>query len=700
MTKSGKSNFGKYFRYKLNKTKPIIFFFALINLFTAVILHVILYKNNNYVTVTDRAGNSEVFLYQTLSGGAFYFFVLMTIISTIMITVTTIKSMKSCYDRAAMDTLGCLPLSYGERFWGDLLSSMFANYISLIPSLGISLIIENNINAKIVRNFAAYDHNSIGIVMTHTVTVFLLAMMISYIGAYAVTSFICSCCGKFGAAVVFSLLTTVAVPGIFTVYTNHFFSYSIGFNPFWEVCSKIGMLLPFGTVFSILMRQMDMMITLEERNNFDYLVNRPACFIIPILLAAAFFIGAYYIGKRRKAEKTGESFVFKNAFYVLLITLLVMVVGVLSSYFSGERKAVGLIIITLLTFLLYFALEYTQNRSFKGSWKTVLRFAATYGVCAAFLTLVRTTNAFGIYKNLPGESSINEIRVSGEYFFSDYGEPNNTEHIYKSGDSVSAILSEHKKLLESDDLITGNKLSITYVTKSGKEIQRKYTVKGEDSPIKSFSSAVNDLQEFDPSILGVVGGSDLSGMTADFNPFTINGVNLYNLPEGTVRSDRLEELAEILRNDINQYYFDDNRTGQRTVGMVMFYDLNKKDRVLNRYRILDVYVNTLEFLNDRANFVDLLDDTPAVSYHIIYTAGDSGFEGLLGDLGLTVYKDDESEYAKELLSYIEVIDGIYIDSPCFTIYDNKRKSCYGIRQENEKAAVKAMLGLFREKYAQ
>lgn len=686
MTKSN-SYFGKYFCYKLSRNIPFIIIFAVLNFFLAVVPNIIMYfRISNMIKfgiTPDNPSFIEIFPDDIL----ILIMMITAVISVLMITVVTVRSMRVYHDRASIDTLGCLPLSYGERFSGDLLNSVCTNFISLVPLSGVSLILENVIKDLISKNAAVGNTDITSEIIPHTVTVLLPVIMISYLSIYAVTAFISSCCGRFGNAIVFSIVAMAVIPGIYTIYANYFFSNSVGVDNFREISSNIGLLPPSGAVFSIIMRQQDPYIPLSERNNFDYLINSPICFIVPALVIAAFIAGAYFIGKRRKAEKTGEGFVFKSVFYVLALTLLVMVIGLSTSYFYAEKGASGLLMILPISFLFYCALELSQNKSFKGFWKTALRFAAVFGACAAFLMVLGTTDFFEYSKKLPSKNSIKEIRVSGKYFYSEINSSEYKEHIYKNPDSLSVILNAHEILLDSDELFTGDQLNITYVTNSGRKIFRGYNVRNGDSSIEGFSTAVKALDEFDPSVLGILGRTDLGGLKAVYNA------------TGIIREDKLDELAELLRNDIRYNYFEDDISEKNTLGILEFKDTTDRfERGLGDYAILNVYKDTADFLNDPANYVDSFGESSVRYYHISLNQTDDP-EALISSLNLTVSEDDESPLAKELLSYIEVRNPT-AEYSRILINDNDGVYGYGIRLENEQAARKAMIGLFREKYAQ
>lgn len=695
MTKA--SNFGKYFRYKLAKHKPHIIIFTVINFFSTIMPMIIL--KNYYQQMIDQINNSPDFIiYGDYASIVFLIMGISTFINVIMITITTVSSLKLYHDRADMDTLGCLPLSYGERFWGDLLSGICANYVSLVPLSIISLIMVNFIKPVVQTILDSPFSYLADVDLLHIISVFVIEIMISYIGVYAVTTFVSSCCGKSGTSVIYSLIVMTVLPGIYTVYSDPLFTSNTGIDVYKEISANVGALQPFGAMFSIVMRLFDPFISVDAKFNFDYLISL-STLIVSALVIAAFIAGAYIIGKNRKAEKTGEGFVFNAAFYTLSLTFLVMVFGALYRLFSSMDRTGNIFIVLPIMFVFYSALEFSQKKSFKGAWKTVARFALVMGACFLFITLVNTTNIFDYHKKLPRENSIKEIRVSGNYFFTGVLAEDYEEQVYRSANSISIILSEHEKLLEADGLETGYKVNITYVTKTGREINRGYTIEDEEKedPLKEFSSVVYMLEEFDPSVLGIIGGSDFSGITAVYDDLEDK-----DKPNITIRSDKMDELAEILRSDIEKYYYN-NSTGSNVVGYLELKDNN--GRTVDFYRLQYNFEATLEFLNDPENCVQTDDEDQSSGNEDTERRFDIGFytngkEGMLGEVSITVSENDASEYAKELLSYIEQ-EQPDIEYSGIRVHEmNSNNWDYRIREENKTAAVKAILNLFRERYSQ
>lgn len=701
-----KSNFGKYFRYKLSKGKPFVIIFAVLNFLSITLPCIRLYNLFNYLKTVNEDYDFG-YIDNTLDS-IYTLIKAMIIICIIVITVTTAKSMKFYHNRAAVDMLGSLPLSYGERFWGDLLSSICVNFISFVPFSIISLILTKDLilindTESLYRIIPTSDYYLLETIeKSKMIFYYVFILIFVYIGIYAVTTFISSCCGKFGSSVFFSIIAMSVIPGIYTIYANWFFSNVIGVDASKGIISNIFMLPPLGPIFSVIMRLENPNVLYTQKYDLSYL-KQPICIMASVVIIAAFIAGAFFIGKKRKAEKTGQEFVFKTVFHILSLTLLVMIIGVIYFNFFEKKGLTGILMVLLISFLFYIILELSQNKSFKGFWKAVIRFAAGFGACIAFLMIAKTTNFFNYYKKLPSENNIKEVKISGAYFYSIINSADETKHIYKEKESVSVILSEHKKLLMSDGLKTGNELSITYVTKNGSEFTRGYSIKNDSEPIKSFSGVINDLEEFDPSILGVLNNSDFSGIKAVFSRRNSED----NMPYGIIRNDKINELAELLRFDIKNNYFYNSVTGNGSIGILEFIDENGYYSTLGYYGIFTEYKDTLEFLNNPDNYVKQGDNSSASNnpgddnsaiYDIDYMT--NGDEGLLTDISISISEDDTSEYAKELMSYIEVKNSPDEYSPKIWVSGKNSSIVYGVRLENEKAAIKAMLKLFREKYVQ
>lgn len=605
--------------------------------------------------------------------------------SIIMITITTAKSLKLYHSRAAMDTLGCLPLSYGERFWGDFLSGLSANLISAVPMAVIGLCI-NNAMRSIMDSVASLDKYSLLEEfqnLPHFLNMLIITYLITYIGVYAVTTLVSSCTGKLGSAVIFSLMTMIVIPGLYMSFGAFFFSRILGAEPAVETSQHIGAIPPFGSIFALLI----VMFT-DGANLLDMKlgVELTDCLIIMLLITAAYIVGAYLLGKYRKAEKTGKSFAYNSAFTVVTLMLCAMIFMMFAeNLISGNILAK--LFVAAVTFLAFFALNYSQYKRLKGFWKQALKFAGTFAVCFAFIIVVDNTKAFGLSKKLPDRSKIDEVHISAITSFRD-------EYTFRSDEAIDTILKEHKKLLEYD-LEAGNNVTITYIT-GGRKFQRSYGYYSEDkgsvNPIEAFGNEISKLTPYIKPDLGLLESADFSDIDAMFEYFGDNRRDdaFDGKPEGRLKTEKLPELAELLKYDI-----ENNSKAQNGIA---YLRLQSRTSWQNGYfEIQKSYEKTLEFLMNPDIYQNSDDDNDTEKCYFFSYYPDDGET----QINLEVSTSSGSEALEELLKYVEIQkENSDVYSEDFLVFDTNGGTIkYGVLRENEQAAVKALARLFREMYA-
>ncbi|MDE6731337.1 MAG: hypothetical protein K2J77_00480, partial [Oscillospiraceae bacterium] len=339
--------------------------------------------------------------------------------------------------------------------------------------------------------------------------------------------------------------------------------------------------------------------------------------------------------------------------------------------------------VLLFTFIVYAALEISQNKGFKGFWKTAVRFAAVFGACMGFFAIVKSTNAFNMYKSLPSASSVKEVRLSGEYFYNANKFTGN-QYVLDTNAAVSDILNEHKTLLNSYNIHTGKELKIVYVMKNGQEVIRNYSVNDkEDDVIKSFSNTAKNLPDFDFGDLGIIDEPDLTNYTFEL----INN----GKPRKFIREEKLPELAELLRNDIKNNY---SLSGyDNYYGRLMITEKNQKHDFDNDYYVCPSYTATIKFLENPENYTieEIRNDVD--KYIISY-----GSENV--SVRVYVSTEDTNPAAKELLSYIKPKEEVEDYDPSrdvrFTsIYTH---ISYTVAPEHRERAKELLLEIFLDKH--
>ena len=678
---------GKYLRYRLSKNRVLIVFYAVIN-FLSVLLPSMMFNRDMKELAAQISVAGNGLAYGTLWDFIIQLLVVMIPLNIIIITVSTVRSLRFYHKRSEMDTLGCLPISYRDRFWGDFLGGIIPNFISYIPFAVAALFFIEDMKEPIKYIAESKFKITYYLRSPAMLTWLLIMMFIVYIGVYAVTTFVSSCCGKLGNAVLFSLIAMIVLPGIFCIYGDHYFSQILGVDSVSEVSRIICILPPLGPLVSEVI-YVSSKGRYSESSNIVVMDN-PLYYAVYALFIAAFIVGAFYIGKRRRAENVGEGFVFGGAYHALIITFLIALIGFSMLKFDEFLGGVGILFTLLLTFIVYAALEFAQHKNVRMLWKTAVRFAVVFGVCFGFYTVIKSTDSFNAYKILPSKNSVKSVELSGQYFFTMEWDQTYT---MTSDEFISGILSEHKALIKSKELITGDDLKITYVMNNGHRMTRSYAVsKGSDEdPIKDFSDAAKALPDFEWIDFGIP--DDLSNYVVTYNVSHVSGDT--SIVDGIIKRDKLPELIELLENDIKVNY-NKNYPYEKTNGHLTFSNKDNDDFWLRKlFEVNRSYTETYKFLSDRENYTDDLEEDEEMTYRFLYTDGNV-------NATVVVSSKDTSEAAQLLLFYLDnyaLKSSNGSNSGTSTkirIVEQNYNINYRIELSVEEDVIKAILELFRE----
>lgn len=620
----------------------------------------------------------------------------------VLAIITPIISFKFYRQRNTMDTLGSLPLTYGQRFWGDFLSGFAAISAPFCVMSGIGGIL-----FAVMQRYISKDDNLLdlfsniigkdGSLVTFGMQVFVI-MLIVIVSMYAVSALVTSCCGKAGSSALYTVIAAVVIPVIIAMYGTFALNCSIGILPEKNIDKILACIPPVGTIASVI---------LDIRRVFFQgfsMMENPLYPIISLIFIAAIIAAAYFIGKRRKAERVGESFVVDTMYHVLTLSLVLAVIGI---YISANR-VLGLDFSkiptgALIALIFYLILELVQSRSFKKIWKSLIRYVCVAVVGFGFFAAVGGTWCFGIWKNLPKQSDILEVGVSGSYFFGA------DEYVYRADDAVSAILSEHNKLLEDPERIyTGgkygyysNSLNIEYRLKDGKTVSRYYW--GDEGIIRAASEKIGKQKPFSIPALRFLNEPFYEGVTVTY---------YVDNQKTEIKSSVYEELFAAMKDDIINHYSPNNYSDTYSMQVDITYTNEYGRFVWDRYHVYETYTKTLAILNNPDNYTADTDNTDSKFEEYTLSVWSLGAEEgnlnsvseMVPDMCVKFNSNSDSEYVKELMSYFMEYgvndDTDYVSGYRFIAYvkdENGNHTGYkGISNDKREAAIKAILNLIAE----
>lgn len=690
-----RSFFGKYCLYKLKSFRGLAIAAAVLNLIALVLP----------VAFTCAALSDEQISFADIP--LFVLFCVVAVTAVILV-ITPAISFKYYNSRAAMDTLGCLPLNYSERFGGDFLSGLAANLISFIPFSALGTVIVAVMQNTVVKKAQAhqwevfgyeweYIFDSIKDDFLKVYAGYILLLLLGYIATYVISTFVTSCCGRVGSSIFYSVIALIVPAGMVSTFGTCVLNGAVGVIVEEEIENALMTIAPAGLWLGTGMRFSfgygDYLSPLA------YIVDNPVYIAIALLVTAAFLVGAYFLGKHRKSERVDRDFVYNGAYHVIALALSATIIGFYfivspknaEAFISGNVQQ----IIASIAFglIIYVVMELVHMRSVKKLPASLLRYTALYAVCFGFLFIAHKTDGFGIAQRLPDKNGISSVEVKGDLFYSPDGLP----FIYRSESAVDSILSEHEKLIRNrDSLKTGSMVTVSYTMKNGSELRRQYSPQGDTGRalIKTFSDEVkkNAVSEGGLGFIDDPRYDEVVNIRCDMNGnHNDDGrESFYIDPEAS------EELFEALKYDLlnNFEQFQYSIIGNITVS----YKLNGMMREA-RYMLNDEFEGTLSVIGkNRIDDASVAEDEN-FNYFIHYTPDLSAETQVISSLSLDLKNTDESEATKAVMKYLAEKKEVPAEERSerwFISADNSDYREFCVRKTDESAMLKAVLNMTAE----
>lgn len=512
-----KSFFGDYFRYKLRTGRGSIILFAILNFLTTAGYSAAAYffekywflPRTKYSDVFGDLGADILFLLLT------YAVVFAVIVELVTLCVLPAVNFRFFNKRSHMDTLGGLPLTTAQRFFGDMLSGAAMFGISFVPCAVTAAFFAAITDAGPAREMLQLNDYYTGFPWRDESTlkifaVIILTELLCYIAAYAISCFVASCCGKISSSILFSLVTNAALALTVVSTAMYIYENAVGYDRVYSYQTPFSAIAPVGTLIQTL--------TAINDHTGGYVVLTPLVMII-LLTTALFTYGAYIAAMKRKAERVDREFVFDALYYVFpaVITIAAGMVGVsthtmdistssltvpmtlialvstivlsviLIRYFrkKGKNYAIIGVLPTIITALLTeftvkvyrieiwgilvplilialaacLVLSYLRKRSAKEIWKGAALFISSLFACFLTGVIIQGTNGFGISYYLPSAAEIESVELSGGMVTNKIRPAQGERTLtVKTESGIETVISEHKKLIDDlDNYVSGSR---------------------------------------------------------------------------------------------------------------------------------------------------------------------------------------------------------------------------------------------------
>ena len=707
-SETGKSFFGSYFRYKLRTLRGMTITFAVMNFlsttcFSAVVLAIV---NTLILPTIDGTFDMENMKLVSLYLMIMYLMAVIMIVEMIMLVILPALNFKYFNRRSHMDTLGGLPLTAKQRFFGDMLSGAASFGLSFVPCSVIAAVIavitefgpmqqlynsagsEQNYY-RYVSSFPWGDENILKVVL-----IVLLTLLVCYAATYAISCFVTSCCGKLGTSILFSFIMILAFTLITYLFCNYTVSSAVGYDAEAANLTMLSAIPPAGTFITT--------IAALTTSDMAFAVLTPLMPVI-LLFIAAFTAGAYFAAIHRKTERVDREISFDAGYYVIS-ALITLIAGGFTVYMLDNGPAPYTFPTIIIAFVTCIVMAFLRRRSVKDIWKGAVVFAAAGAACIGIGFVIRSTHGLGISYSIPSKRSIESIEISGQTIHMKFQGSQDFEGsvTVKSENGIDLVLSEHQKIIDdldnyTSEIINGGcyPLTIKYHLKSGLTQTRLYVYTGktesiDDDPAVKFADTISGLPELNfMTTLGILGNPDMPCVNITYFE---NGI-AENTGRLIIKPSEREKFIECFREDL----MDSPRIPAQTdtdPGLIMYEYIDKSGRRRTLYySLLSSHKNTVKFLEDPDNF--------SVGTEITVDTSESFYVTFNDDLTDNMISFDLTHpgLASEFLSYaeaaLEIDDEIY--SERFRIISSDGYS-FRIRKENEQAALSAYIKAIRAKF--
>ena len=503
---TGKSGLRTYFLHKLSQLKGSLAMICIMSMISYpliavcanVYMNIQLEKNNGPVGDEQfYEFNTRISMYGAINNTLLVIGFLAVVFLFLEGFFVVRKNFRYLYDKQYTDMDMSLPIDHNTRFFGDILSGLTVYMIPQIIALILgALILIPTYQYKSYDFYLGFE--SATMLLTRGGIIFVSASLMQFFFMLMIMSF----CGRKLTANIVPFIFTAAVPltVIFMMLIIGSCCYGLSFNNIYGMfgdslvfmCSPLGMCL---TVF------------LTQTQKWDTLVCGPVE-AISVLLSAAYGCAAYFMIKYRRAERTGNAFVYKGGRYAtqfMIIfasaTLIFMPVFANMNLMGGGFYALSSFMYTLMNIpadvliiswviinlVLFAVIELVCREKLlkpKKLLMSVLRFGG--GVLASFLICVFLSKCegFGAADYIPAAGDIDYIRLYNHspgrmLMMYDSVNIDDEQYISEIEDFHRRILSErpdYRKTSSEEDKMAGAYVNfqLEYYLKNGTVIEREY----------------------------------------------------------------------------------------------------------------------------------------------------------------------------------------------------------------------------------
>lgn len=619
---------------------------------------------------------------------SYYIGRIMSVISGVTLIILAVFGAVTSFEyynkKNLTDTVGSLPLSYKQRFWGDFLAGYIANVAPVIPCGLISAAIFAGAQSKfktfcIEKDFSGTVFSTFRLALCMAFSLFI-ALTFLYLFAVLIST----ACGRFSHSVMFSIFGIFALCGAAAGIAGCFAVGMLGANTGEYMKGAASFVPPLGSL-----------IDLSKGfrflgGNFEIFRGKPLTdvgigdifaaanvlnIVYFVILGVGIIFGAFYLGKRRKPEKTGSTFVVKPAFYVIsslmsaaaVFLILVNLVdsngGYGKRYVTAAIAGVIMCVVSLVTYL-------PKLRELP---RCILCGFAVIGASVGLAALFNATGSFGL-AYLPSAEEIEYLKINDSYTVTDK-------------EDIKKYIEKHNEILrDKRNYLIHGYYSLEYKTTDGNITKLAYS-----GSLMSVGDPIRQMEKNEERLNGygkyffesfADGFDDWSCVVLDEN-------SIYDIPE-----QNKAEFIAVLREEAGEKYDPDAEVYAR----VEFRRINQGTRSFYIGKNLE---RTIAFLNEMNGTIEK--DPNKLILEIRYFMNEHNFGVDFRVLEVRVRnKDMDKALVKELIGLLGKGDDFSGNINGFEViyrnYSDSSAGYYYIPRANSKRVLEIMTELALDEF--
>ena len=408
---------------------------------------------------------------------------------------TATSSFTCLHEKSVVDMKLALPMNNTQRFFSNFLSGLFTYLAPFYTAQAISLLLCGYgllfMEGKTFYETRYVDNAYVDVpyvcdvfsIITPALLKLILGGTLCMLMLYVITVLIAICCGNKFEAIAYTILINILIP--LTIYCVLYSMYDSLYGIESEIIAL--KVLIYTSVFGGIIASIDWASGGEVVYGAEYM-SYGVWLIVFTLVIAALFALCFFLYKKRRAEQVSKPFVFKLAYYIVLICAMFCIISLL---LTEGADIVPTIIVSGIIFMIF---EVVTNRGFKKFWLSIIKYAATFIAIVGIIVVCEKTDGFGAVQRVPSASNVKSVEISYEGFYDDFSNMSynyDAKQLIKDKENIEAIVSAHQDIIDFynahkdsysrdnrwnyDDMVGVYKnFTVTYNLKAGGSFSRDY----------------------------------------------------------------------------------------------------------------------------------------------------------------------------------------------------------------------------------